>query len=67
MAVDPREVDDQADLYNLGLTSHTSVDVMFALEDVFDIEFPDGVLKKSIFASIRNLEQVVAGLVKSSA
>ena len=33
MAVDPREVDDQADLYELGLTSHASVDVMLALEE----------------------------------
>ncbi len=55
MAVDPREVDDQADLYELGLTSHASVDVMLALEDAFDIEFPDEVLKKSTFASVHNI------------
>jgi acyl carrier protein len=67
MAVDPREVDDQADLYDLGLTSHASVDVMLALEDAFDIEFPDEVLKKSTFASVRNIEQVVEGLVKAVA
>ena len=67
MAVDPREVDDQADLYDLGLTSHASVDVMLAVEDAFDIEFPDEVLKKSTFASVRNIEQVVEGLVKLSA
>jgi acyl carrier protein len=67
MAVDPREVDDQADLYKLGLTSHASVDVMLALEDAFDIEFPDEVLKKSTFASVRSIEQVIEGLVKSFA
>jgi acyl carrier protein len=67
MAVDPREVDDQADLYNLGLTSHASVDVMLALEEAFDIEFPDEVLKKSTFESVSNIEQVVEALVKSSA
>jgi acyl carrier protein len=67
MAVDPREVDEQADLYELGLTSHASVDVMLALEDVFDIEFPDEVLKKSTFASVRNIEQVVEGLVEAVA
>jgi acyl carrier protein len=67
MAVDPREVDEQADLYDLGLTSHGSVDVMLALEDAFDIEFPDEVLKKSTFASVHNIEQVVEGLVTSSA
>jgi acyl carrier protein len=40
---------------------------MLALEDAFDIEFPDEVLKKSTFASIRNIEQVVGGLARSSA
>jgi acyl carrier protein len=67
MAVNPREVDDQADLYELGLTSHASVDVMLALEDAFDIEFPEEVLKKSTFASIHNIAQVVEGLVKAPA
>jgi acyl carrier protein len=66
LAVDPREVDSEADLYELGLTSHASVNVMLGIEDAFDIEFPDEVLKKSTFASIRNIEQVVEGL-KSSA
>ena len=65
MAVDPREVDVEADLYNLGLTSHASVDVMLALEDAFDIEFPDEVLKKSTFESVRNIAQVIESLVKS--
>jgi len=67
MAVDPHEVDDQADLYELGLTSTASVNVMLALEEAFGVEFPDEVLKKSTFASVRNIEQVVEGLVKSSA
>jgi acyl carrier protein len=67
MAVDPHEVDDQADLYKLGLTSHASVDVMLALEDAFGVEFPDEVLKKSTFASVRNIEHVLEALVKSSA
>lgn len=67
MAVDPREVDDQADLYKLGMTSHASVDVMLALEDAFDIEFPDEVLTKSTFESVRNIEQVIESLVKSPA
>ena len=66
MAVDPREVDSQADLYELGLKSTESVNVLLALEEAFGIEFPDEVLKKSTFASVRNIEQVVENLVKSS-
>jgi acyl carrier protein len=67
MAIDPLEVDEQADLYELGMTSHASVDVMLALEDAFDIEFPDEVLKKSTFASVHNIEQVVESLIKALA
>ena len=67
MAVNPREVDDQADLYKLGLTSTASVNVILALEEAFGVEFPDEALKKTTFASVRNIEQVVEGLVKSSA
>ena len=66
MAIDPREVDDQADLYELGLTSHASVDVMLALEEEFDIEFPDEVLKKSTFESVHNITHVIEGLLKTS-
>ena len=67
MAIDAREVDEQADLYELGLTSHASVDVMLALEEEFDIEFPDEVLKKSTFESVHNIAQVIEGLVKAVA
>ena len=66
MAIDAREVDEQADLYELGLTSHASVDVMLALEEEFDIEFADEVLKKSTFESVHNIAQVIEGLVKTS-
>jgi acyl carrier protein len=41
-----------ADLYQSGLTSHASVNVMLALEDRFDVEFPDCMLRRSVFASI---------------
>jgi acyl carrier protein len=67
MSVDPRTVEIDADLYQLGLTSHASVNVMVALEDEFDIEFPDEALKKSTFASVHNIAQVVGSLAKSSA
>lgn len=43
------------DLYDAGLTSHASVNVMLALEDEFDVEFPDELLRKSTFSSIENI------------
>jgi len=42
-------------LYDAGLTSHASVNVMLALEDEFDVEFPDELLRKSTFATIDNI------------
>ncbi|MEI6253196.1 MAG: acyl carrier protein [Mycobacteriaceae bacterium] len=66
LPVDAADVPATADLYALGLTSHASVNVMLALEDAFDVEFPDEVLKKSTFASVENIERVLEGLVKSS-
>jgi len=43
---------DDADLYQAGMTSHASVNVMLALEGEFDLEFPDRMLKRSVFESI---------------
>jgi acyl carrier protein len=43
---------DDADLYQAGMTSHASVNVMLALEGSFDVEFPDHMLKRSVFESI---------------
>lgn len=47
---------DDADLYQAGMTSHASVNVMLALEDAFDIEFPDRMLRRSVFESIAAIE-----------
>jgi len=43
---------DDADLYQAGLTSHASVNVMLALEDAFDVEFPERMLRKKTFESV---------------
>ena len=53
---------DNENLYDAGLTSFASVQMMLALEEEFDIEFPDEALKKSTFASISNIEAVVTDL-----
>lgn len=43
------------DLYRAGLTSHASVNLMLALEDEFDIEFPESYLKRGTFESINSI------------
>ena len=45
--------------YQAGLTSHASVNVMLALEDEFDIEFPDAMLKKATFASVEAIRTAI--------
>jgi len=59
LAVDASQLGDESDLYEAGLTSHASVNVMLALEDAFDVEFPERVLRKSTFASIASIREVV--------
>mgnify|MGYP000338988825 FL=1 len=56
------EIDASADLYDSGLTSHASVNVMIALEDEFDVEFPDAMLQKSTFGSIDAIPSAIARL-----
>jgi acyl carrier protein len=53
---------DDADLYQAGMTSHASVNVMLALEDAFDLEFPDRMLKRSVFESIANIQAALTEL-----
>ncbi len=52
LPVDIDSVGDEQDLFAAGMTSHASVNVMLALEDEFDVEFPDHMLKRSVFESI---------------
>lgn len=43
---------DSDDLYRAGMASHASVNVMLGLEDAFDVEFPDRMLTRGVFASV---------------
>ena len=45
----------EADLYQAGMTSHASVNVMLALEGEFDVEFPDHMLKRNVFNTIASI------------
>ena len=44
---------DDADLYTAGLTSHATVTLMLALEEEFDVEFPDSLLRRRTFSRDR--------------
>ncbi len=45
LPIDADALSANTDLPQAGMTSHASVNVMLALEDHFDIEFPDSMLK----------------------
>jgi acyl carrier protein len=64
----PRGLDavaDDDDLYAAGMTSHASVSVMLGLEDEFDVEFPDSLLRKETFESIAAIERALGTLVEA--
>ncbi|HEX3617419.1 MAG TPA: acyl carrier protein [Solirubrobacteraceae bacterium] len=52
LTVSANSLPEEADLYAAGMSSQASVSLMIALEDEFDVEFPDRMLKRSVFQSI---------------
>ena len=65
--VDAATLAEADDLYQAGMTSHASVQVMLALEDEFDVEFPDAMLKRSVFESIANMAEAIGTLTSEEA
>jgi acyl carrier protein len=61
------ELADGDDLYQAGMTSHASVGVMLALEDAFDIEFPDRMLTRDAFESIAAIQAALTELQEGEA
>lgn len=66
LPIDPDQLEDHDDLFQAGMTSQASVNLMLGLEDAFDVEFPDRMLTRSVFESIASiraaLEELQAGV-----
>jgi acyl carrier protein len=60
LSVDVDSLADDGDLYQAGMTSHASVNVMIALEDTFEIEFLDSMLNRGVFESIDSIAAALA-------
>jgi acyl carrier protein len=60
LPVDVDRLSPDADLFAAGMSSHASINVMLALEDRFDIEFPDRMLKRGIFESMNSIAAAVS-------
>lgn len=55
-------LDADEDLYQSGLSSHASVNVMLGLEEAFNFEFPDELLTRATFESIASIKLAMASL-----
>jgi acyl carrier protein len=56
------DLSDTSDLHGAGLTSLATVSLMLALEDHFDVEFPDALLSRKTFSSINSLAAAIDAL-----
>ncbi len=63
LSVDATTLKPDTDLYSAGLTSLATVGVMLALEDRFNVEFPESLLRRKTFESLESISDAVAGLV----
>jgi acyl carrier protein len=62
LLVDVDTLTDDSDLYAAGLTSLSTVNLMLALEEQFDVEFLDRMLGRKTFQSIQSLSDAIAEL-----
>lgn len=67
LSSDVEALTDETDLFSAGMTSHASVNVLLALEAAFDVEFPDRMLKRSVFESIDAIAAAIAELTEANA
>jgi acyl carrier protein len=63
---DALTLDADADLYQAGMNSHASVNVMLALEATFAVEFPDHMLTRNVFRSIQSIADAVSHLSRTA-
>ena len=62
LAVSVATLADDGDLYQAGMSSHASVNLMLALEERFEIEFPERMLRRRSFESVAAIRAAVQEL-----
>ena len=62
LAIDIKYLGIDDNLYASGMTSLSSVNVMLALEDTFDIEFPDHMLNVQVFSCVGSIRAAILEL-----
>lgn len=59
------QIKDSMDLFQAGMTSYASVQLMMALEDAFGIEFPDSMLSREVFANVNAMAHAVEDVLQA--
>ncbi len=67
LPVDVATLADDASLFDAGMSSQASVNLMLALEDAFDVEFPDEMLTREAFESVAALAASLNTLKRAAA
>ena len=67
LLVNVDQLTDESDLYEAGLTSLSTVNLMLALEEHFNVEFLDRMLGRRTFGSIRSLSEAIGELLRTAA
>jgi len=62
LLVDVGQLNQDSDLYAAGLTSLSTVNLMLALEEHFNVEFLDRMLGRKTFGTIRSLSEAIEEL-----
>ncbi len=60
--IDANDLTPEANLYEAGLSSLSTVNVMLAIEDALDIEFPESMLNRRTFESIASISDALEQL-----
>ncbi|HYG89242.1 MAG TPA: acyl carrier protein [Azospirillum sp.] len=63
LSTDVSTLTDDDDLFVAGLTSHGTVNLMFGLEERFDVEFPDTMLRRRTFENVAAICTAVSELL----
>jgi acyl carrier protein len=63
LGLNQEKINPDDDLFRIGMSSRASVGVMLALETEFDIEFPDAMLRRDVFESIRSISNAIESLI----
>jgi acyl carrier protein len=58
-------LEDSTPLYQAGMTSYASVQLMLALENEFSLEFPDVMLSREVFESIDSIANAIEIVLRS--